>query len=90
MKVRAANFLISRELFSKAFHFPDNCKLIGVEWDFPRNALRAYIESPDLAEVPEGDCIPTIAPLITQHVDEHNTVSFTWDWNQNKYIKLEM
>ena len=90
MKRRSANFIISKQLLRQVLNLPDNCKLLGIEWDFPTDAMRVYIESPDLAEVDDGNIVPTVSPIVTQYVDKNNKVSFTWDWNQNKCIKLEM
>ena len=47
-------FFVSAELIRSMFKLPDDTTVVGAEWNFPSNAMKIYISSPQIPSVPEG------------------------------------
>lgn len=83
LPVRRAYFHLSSDLLKQALHMPEDCKVIGADWDFAGDCLKIYIEHDELPEVPVGQCLPIVWPTIKKELitlDEEAKITYKYTW----------
>ena len=81
--VRRAYFRLNTDLLKQALHIPEDCKVIGADWDFAGDCLKIYIEHDDLPEVAVEQYLPMVCPTIKRELvtlDEEAKITYKYTW----------
>ena len=81
MSRRVVGFSVSPQLIMSALRMPEDCELIGAEWDFSTQSVRLYAEGKQFAPVDNGAVTPFVVPTIEQMGHDERGPVFVWNWN---------
>jgi hypothetical protein len=76
------SFAVTPQLIEQALDMPEDCKIVGAEWDFASATVRLYLEGPGLPKVEPGFIVPSIMPKITVTIGDDGKRIHTWDWGK--------
>ncbi len=78
LHLRRGVLTVPMQMILDGLHVPEGAQVLGVQWDFTKNALQLHVMHKDLPALPEGSMPQPVSVSITSEYNPEKPPHYTY------------